>query len=270
MMSGGVSKEEISPDREVQEVLKNELEKQAAAEARPLGKPHVPVANYSLEPILPSATKAIGLPTDRPHTSGFQWSPRLGDGSRSAFSPYRPSTLLTNMSRGNVRAECPHINPNDFSLYQRAAQGELSLDTIPEMIDATDGGGLTLLMWASAYGQLLTVQMLLKKGADVCKQGKNGETALMLACSGGHVDVTRVLLTSGASHNVADTHGNTALMYAAHADSPHCVSMLLKAGANIMDTNLKGDSAYGIAVKRRSSLAQTVMEQYLLSMLAGA
>lgn len=71
-------------------------------------------------------------------------------------------------------------------------------------IDNEDCHGLTPLMWASAYGQFPTVQLLLKRGAAVDHVGNEGETALLLAAAGGHHDVLRLLLTSGASVNHTD------------------------------------------------------------------
>jgi ankyrin repeat protein len=59
-------------------------------------------------------------------------------------------------------------------------------------------------MWASAYGQVPTVQLLLKHGAQVDFVGEEGETPLLLAAAGGHHEVVRVLLTEGAAVNHAD------------------------------------------------------------------
>jgi ankyrin repeat protein len=47
-------------------------------------------------------------------------------------------------------------------------------------------------------------------------------------------------------------------MYAAHGDHPHCTNELLLHGADITTVNLNGDSAFGIAIKRRSKLGTVV------------
>jgi ankyrin repeat family A protein 2 len=63
---------------------------------------------------------------------------------------------------------------------------------------------LTPLHWASFYGQITTVQLLLQKGAIVDKEGKEGETALQLAAAGGHHDTLKILLSEGADLNHID------------------------------------------------------------------
>ena len=71
-------------------------------------------------------------------------------------------------------------------------------------MDVKDSSGLTALMWASSYGQVPTVQLLLKRGAQVDFEGQEGETPLLLAAAGGHHEVVRLLLTEGAAVNHAD------------------------------------------------------------------
>ncbi|GBM21423.1 hypothetical protein AVEN_147905-1 [Araneus ventricosus] len=53
------------------------------------------------------------------------------DGSRSAFTPYKPTTVLTNLQRGNVQTQTPAVLP-ERSIHQLAAQGELFLQNIGE------------------------------------------------------------------------------------------------------------------------------------------
>jgi ankyrin repeat family A protein 2 len=71
-------------------------------------------------------------------------------------------------------------------------------------VDEEDSFGLTPLHWASFYGQITTVQLLLQKGAIVDKEGKEGETALQLAAAGGHHDTLKILLSEGADLNHID------------------------------------------------------------------
>jgi ankyrin repeat protein len=59
-------------------------------------------------------------------------------------------------------------------------------------------------MWASAYGQVPTVQLLLQHGAQIDFEGHEGETPLLLAAAGGHHEVVRLLLTEGADVNHGD------------------------------------------------------------------
>ncbi|XP_059484269.1 ankyrin repeat family A protein 2-like [Neocloeon triangulifer] len=205
--------------------------------------------------------------TRLPTWSGSLWH----DGNRkSAFQPYRQqTTILTNLQRGNTQTLTPVLEPVDVSIHHRAGQGELTEDDFVEEIDVDeeDAFGLTPLHWASSYGQLPTVQLLLQKGASINKQGKEGETALHLAASGGHHDTLKVLLSEGAKVDEIDENSNTALMYSAHSDHPHCVNELLLRGADITLKNINNDTALGIAINRSSSQAQAVIENHIISLL---
>ncbi|XP_066994966.1 ankyrin repeat family A protein 2 [Anabrus simplex] len=202
----------------------------------------------------------------------IRWPPgSWQDGTRrSAFQPYRPTTVLTNLQRGNIPTETLAPEQADVGLHHRAGQGEITeMDLQQEHdVDVVDSNGLSALMWASAYGQVPTVQLLLRHHAQVDREGCEGETPLLLAAAGGHHDVVRILLTEGAAVNHADEVGNTALMYAAYGDHPHCTNELLLRGADITMVNLNGDTAYGVAVRRGSKLAQSVIENYLLTLLS--
>lgn len=71
-------------------------------------------------------------------------------------------------------------------------------------INAVDKNGLTALMWSSAYGQNLTVSLLLQEGADVHSKGNRLETALHFAAAGGHHDIVKQLISYGADINILD------------------------------------------------------------------
>nr|CAD7594897.1 unnamed protein product [Timema genevievae] len=199
--------------------------------------------------------------------SRIRWPPgSWQDGTRkSAFQPYRPTTVLTNLQRGNIPTETPIPTQDVVSLHHRAGQGEITAQDLENEteVDLLDSNGLTPLMWASAYGQVPTVQLLLQRGAQVDKQGPESETSLLLAAAGGHHDIVKILLTEGAFVNHIDEVGNTALMYAVHGNHPHCTNELLLRGADITIINLNGDTAFGIAVSKNSKLAQAVMENHI-------
>ena len=71
-------------------------------------------------------------------------------------------------------------------------------------VNLADERGLTPLMWASAYGQVPTVALLLRAGALHTAKGPDGERALHLAAAGGHTDIIRILLAAGAGVNEVD------------------------------------------------------------------
>lgn len=146
----------------------------------------------------------------KPVTSGTKkWSPgKWQDANRkSAFQPYKQvCTVLTNLQRGNTQAETPISQETEVGFHTKAGQGEITSEDIKNEphIDVVDNNGLNALHWASAYGQLMSVQLLLKAGAKVDFEGPEGETPLLLAASGGHHDVVRLLLGEGANPNHVD------------------------------------------------------------------
>ncbi|KAG0412381.1 hypothetical protein HPB47_010485 [Ixodes persulcatus] len=134
-----------------------------------------------------------------------------GDANRSAFTPYKPSTVLTNLQRGNVPTQTPAV-PVRRCIHQLSAQGEIHPEELgSERIEMKDEGGLTPLLWASAHGQLSTVRLLVDRGARVQATGNRGETALLLASAGGHSHVVRHLIQHGARPNLADQVGASSL-----------------------------------------------------------
>ena len=185
-----------------------------------------------------------------------------------AFWPAQPSvapgakasTILTNLQRGNVPTQNISIVRN-VDVYQRSGQGDLDRNDIREWLSQTgddmdrpDNNGLTMLMWASAYGQVPTVQLLLNHGVNVNVTGKeNGdtihddvcddvtifaETALHLAASCGCHELVTLLVRSGSTVDAEDENLSTPLMLASLGGHPHCVHELVLAGADVTRRNI--------------------------------
>uniref|UniRef100_A0A914VC02 Ion transport domain-containing protein n=1 Tax=Plectus sambesii TaxID=2011161 RepID=A0A914VC02_9BILA len=103
----------------------------------------------------------------------------------------------------------------------------LASDMGPNMINETDGGGLTALHIASMNGYAKVVQLLLHKGALLHKDFM-GRTPLHLAASGGHTQTVGLLLAfHGNLLNQRDKENNSALHYAALANKPSTCELLL-------------------------------------------
>ncbi|XP_008554631.1 DNA-binding protein RFXANK [Microplitis demolitor] len=203
-----------------------------------------------------------------PIETKWQWAPGAWqDATRtSAFQPYKPPTLLTNLQRGNTKTEIPQLYADsDITFHTLAGQGELTADHLKlAPIDATDKNGLTGLMWAAAHGQLGTARQLIKAGADKNYKGLNGETALHLAASYGHHDLVKLLLSNNIDPNVSDEEGNTPLIYGAYGDHPHVCYELLTRGADLTHRNVHNISAYHAAVLKKSHTAKAVIENYII------
>jgi uncharacterized protein len=119
--------------------------------------------------------------------------------------------------------------------------------------DSTDSTGVTPLALAASLGQLSTVKLLLKAGAQVNLVSTGGETALMASSRHGQAPVMEVLIASGANVNAAGKRGDTALILAtvwatrmASIGKPKTdtrVKLLLDAGANVNAADRKGRTA---------------------------
>lgn len=104
--------------------------------------------------------------------------------------------------------------------------------------------GKTALMMISEVGDKEILQLLLRKGADVNKEGSESYTSLMCASKEGHKEIVEILLKKGADIDAKNTYGQTSLMWAASKGHVKVVELLLENGAN---TDLKD-------VWRRSAL----------------
>jgi len=201
----------------------------------------------------------------------------------STFWPSHPSvapgakasTILTNLQRGNVPTQNISIVRN-VDVYQRAGQGDLDKNDLSSWmletgddIDRPDNHGLSMMMWAAAYGQVPTVQLLLSHGASVHVKGKEYETALHLAASCGCHELVTLLIRSGALVDAEDENMTTPLMMSSLGGHPHCVHELLLHGADVSKKNINDDSAYSLAVKHGARNVQTVLENHMLSILGG-
>lgn len=187
---------------------------------------------------------------------------------KSAFSPYKPTaTVLTNLQRGNTEASVQlEIS---LSFHERAGQGEiteLQARQLPN-IDETDKNNFTALHWACYYGQLSSVKILIKCGANVSKLASDHVSPLLLAAAGGHHEIVRMLLQHGAEPNCTDILGNTALMFATAGNHPHTCNELLLYKPNLCQTNENNDTAYSLAIKNNSHLAQAVIENHVVGLL---
>ena len=110
--------------------------------------------------------------------------------------------------------------------------------------------GRTPLMIASRYGQLDAMTFLIKQGANVNLQDKEGETALHYAVDGSDVscEVLSCLIENGANFDAFSNSGCTPLMKAIHNQLIQVVTYLIEHGANIDLQDKNGNTALHHAV----------------------
>lgn len=82
---------------------------------------------------------------------------------KSAFQPYKPATVLTNLQRGNTQTSIP--KEIRLSFHEKTAQGEITEEQVRNelrSVDETDSKSFTALHWACYYGQYNSANVLIK------------------------------------------------------------------------------------------------------------
>jgi ankyrin repeat protein len=129
------------------------------------------------------------------------------------------------------------MTTNAGNLEQAAKSGDLAkvLDAIQENIDvdARDPVGMTALLFATWYGHLSLIQVLLNAKADVNAASIDGWSALQHAAYRGSLEIVQELLNAKADVNSQNKCGYSALMWASSSGHQDVVQLLLKAGADI-------------------------------------
>ncbi|XP_052797064.1 ankyrin repeat family A protein 2-like [Mya arenaria] len=183
-------------------------------------------------------------------------------------TPVRPTTVMTNIQRGNVQTTTPVFQT--ITIHQLAAQGELNqLKHEVEQgvdIDKVDDSGLSPLLWACANGQCLTARYLLDHQADLDIVGNHGENALLFTSCYGYIDILKHLLALGMNVDYTDETGSSGLMYAAYNGHGSCVGALLEAGADLTLENENGHTAMDLTIGQGHRQVQQVIESHMLRM----
>ncbi|HLS57419.1 MAG TPA: ankyrin repeat domain-containing protein [Zeimonas sp.] len=109
-------------------------------------------------------------------------------------------------------------------------------------VDAPNRLGETALMLAALHGDLDSVRMLVRRGAEV---NRAGWTPLHYAATNGHTEVVRFLLEQHAYIDAQSPNRTTPLMMAARHKRPDVVRLLVEAGADPTPRNEAGVDAAG-------------------------
>lgn len=118
----------------------------------------------------------------------------------------------------------------------------------------------TPLMLASIKGQLALASQLIDKGADV---NKPGWTPLHYASTYGHLELMNLLLEHHAYIDAASPNESTPLMMAAMYGTASAVKLLLEAGADPMLRNAQGLTAFDFAEKANRSDAAHIIAAFM-------
>ena len=112
------------------------------------------------------------------------------------------------------------------------------------------------LLAAAKKGDVVAVEALLARGADVNAKNAYGATALSYAADKGHLEVVRVLLKHKAEVNVKDTfYSASPLDWALMRDQAAIVKALVEAGADGAEAALKAAAASG-----KTEIVQAILD----------
>ena len=123
----------------------------------------------------------------------------------------------------------------------------------------TEYGGSPLSR-AAALGYVHFIQPLLKAGADINKQDKNGKTPVYEAAEGGHSSVITVLHAARADVNKSNRNGETPVYIAAKNGHTLAIAALHAAGANIDTPNKNGKTPIYAASQENHIEAVTALK----------
>lgn len=117
-------------------------------------------------------------------------------------------------------------------------------------IDSKDKNGTTMMISASAYGQIGIVDKLISKGASLHLTDNLGRTPLHVAAVMGHSDLVEYLIAKGADINSEIKDGKTPLHYAAHQGRFQAVKTLLKHQPKLNKKDSQGNTPLYYAILR--------------------
>jgi len=171
---------------------------------------------------------------------------------------------LENLEKVESVEEKNSININVMQAYRNGNLEEVLNNHEQEIVADIDQveffSNRTVLMLASIYGDINTVNLLLARGAKVDLKDRDERTALMLVSQEelnnyGRIipvkkspknsfDIAKALLAQNAQVDYQDSNGETALMYASRSDCADIVEMLLRNNAMVDCQNKYGKTAF--------------------------
>ena len=149
---------------------------------------------------------------------------------------YNPSAVSKVASDGNL----PGASSGErlSALLKKLFETQVSGDVVEELVKA------------AANGDQAKVEELVTR-ADCCVNGVfAGHTALQAASQNGHLEVLRLLLRSGADLELEDKDGDRAVHHAAFGDEPGVMEVIASAGSDLNARNKRRQTALHIAVNK--------------------
>ena len=103
-----------------------------------------------------------------------------------------------------------------------------------------DSNGWCALHYASFYGDIESVKILLEFKANIDNFSNNRKIPLHFACCNNHFKIVQFLCENGSDVNFKDENGCSPLHLSAKNGNTKCVEILLKFNANLYDCDFRG------------------------------
>jgi len=122
----------------------------------------------------------------------------------------------------------------------------------------TQGRCTTALMMAAVHGRNECIELLIRSGAILDKQGPDGVTALIGAAIYGYKNCVELLLKAGAKRNLVNDEGRTAIDLASSQGHMECVNLLRQEATQVLSKPIvikkkAFTPKYPIAAKRKQT-----------------
>gem|GEM_PF-1260912 len=181
---------------------------------------------------------------------------------------HRFRVMFSNSAKGDdllVRAlRNASINPNE-ALFEIATHGHHPwlipmLVKIGANVNTQSKNGWTPLHYTALNGHLLVALELIRARANVNAQNNDGNTPLNLAALNGHLSIVKALLHTSANVNTQDHNGWTPLHSATIFGHLPVIQELIRLDANVNTQNNDGETPLHIAARHgHISVAQELI-----------
>jgi ankyrin repeat protein len=153
-----------------------------------------------------------------------------------------------------------------INIFEAAATGKINniirlLARDPSLVNAYTEDGFHPLGLACFFGHLDSAEYLVKAGAPVNAQSRNGLKAapIQSAAAGGHRKIVKMLLDHNADPNIREQGGYTPLHAAAQNNDEEMIRILLYGGADLTIKSSDGKTPLDLAMDAGHEKASLIL-----------